>query len=106
MQEITVTELKARIDAGDAIMLVDVRQPDEHAFARIEGSDLIPMGKIMGRINELDPARDTVVYCKTGGRSARVVMALEQSGYAGTLMNLVGGVTAWSNEIDPSVPKY
>ncbi len=106
MQEITVTELKARMDAGDDILLVDVRQPDEHAFARIEGSDLIPMGEIMARMNELDPTRDTVIYCKTGGRSARVVMALEQSGYSGTLMNLIGGVTAWSNEIDPKVLKY
>ena len=106
MQEITATELNARIEAGDSIALVDVRQPDEYAFAKIEGSKLIPLGEIMGRINELDPAGDTVVYCKMGGRSARAIMALEQSGYKGTLINLVGGITAWSNEVDPKVPKY
>ena len=106
MQEITATELKARIDAGDDILLVDVRQPDEYAFARIGGAKLIPLGEIMGRMNELDPARDTVVHCKMGGRSARAIQALEQSGYTGTLMNLVGGITAWSNEVDPKVPKY
>ncbi len=106
MQEITATELKARIDAGDDIMLVDVRQPDEYAFAKIDGAKLIPLGEIMGRVKELDPARETVVHCKMGGRSARAIQALEQSGYKGTLMNLVGGITAWSNEVDPKIPKY
>lgn len=106
MQEISVSELKARIDAGDAIQLIDVRQPDEYAFARIEGSKLIPLGEIIRRKDEIDETRETVIHCKMGGRSARAIEFLEHSGFKGSLSNLVGGITAWSNEIDPSVPKY
>ncbi len=106
MQEITATELKAQLDAGDDIQLIDVRQPDEHAFAKIEGAKLIPLGEIMSRIDEIDPSRDTVIHCKMGGRSARAIEFLEHSGFQGSLKNLVGGITAWSNDVDPSVPKY
>lgn len=106
MQEITASELKARMDAGDDIQLIDVRQPDEYAFAKIEGAKLIPLGEILPRMNELDDSRETVVHCKMGGRSARAIEALHQAGYKGTLINLVGGITAWSNEVDPRVPKY
>lgn len=106
MQEITATELKARLDARDDIQLIDVRQPDEYAFAKIEGAKLIPLGEIMSRMGELDESRETVVHCKMGGRSARAIEFLEHSGFKGTLKNLVGGITAWSNDVDPSVPKY
>jgi adenylyltransferase/sulfurtransferase len=106
MEVITASELKARMDAGDDIQLIDVRQPDEYAFARIEGAKLIPLGEIMSRMNEIDPNRETVVHCKMGGRSARAIEALRRAGFAGELKNLVGGITAWSNEVDPSVPKY
>ncbi|MBK8466535.1 MAG: hypothetical protein IPL32_11945 [Chloracidobacterium sp.] len=106
MQEITASELKTRMDAGEDIQLIDVRQPDEYAFAKIEGAKLIPLGEIMSRMNELDENRETVIHCKMGGRSARAIEAIRQSGYKGSLMNLVGGITAWSNEVDPSVPKY
>ena len=106
MNEITVSELKARLDAGDDIQLIDVRQPDEYAFARIEGAKLIPLGSIPTRKDEIDETRETVVHCKMGGRSARAIEFLEQSGFKGKLSNLVGGITAWSNEIDPTVPKY
>ncbi len=106
MQQITVTELKARIDAGDDIQLIDVRQPDEYAFSKIEGAKLIPLGEIMSRKSEIDETRETVVLCKMGGRSGRAIEFLEQSGFKGSLSNLVGGITAWSNEIDPTVPKY
>jgi sulfur-carrier protein adenylyltransferase/sulfurtransferase len=106
MDEITATELKARLDAGDDIQLIDVRQPDEYAFAQIEGARLIPLGEIMGRIGEIDENRETVVHCKMGGRSARAIQALQQAGFKGNLKNLVGGITAWSNEVDPRVPKY
>jgi len=106
MQEITATELKARLDAGDDIQLIDVRQPDEYDFARIEGAKLIPLGEIMARVGELDPNRETVIHCKMGGRSARAIEALERSGYLGKLSNLVGGITAWSNDVDPRIPKY
>ena len=106
MQEITASELKTRMDAGEDIQLIDVRQPDEYAFAKIEGAKLIPLGEIMSRMSELDENRETVIHCKMGGRSARAIEALQQTGYKGSLINLVGGITAWSNEVDPSVPKY
>ena len=106
MQEITVTELKAKLDAGEDIQLIDVRQPDEYAFAKIEGAKLIPLGEIMSRQSEIDSTRETVIHCKMGGRSARAIEFLEHSGFTGSLANLVGGITAWSNEIDPNVPKY
>jgi adenylyltransferase/sulfurtransferase len=106
MQEITATELKSRIDAGDDIQLIDVRQPDEYAFAKIEGAKLIPLGEIIKRMGELDEGRETVVHCKMGGRSARAIEALQAAGYKGELKNLKGGITAWSNEVDPKVPKY
>jgi sulfur-carrier protein adenylyltransferase/sulfurtransferase len=106
MQEITATELKARMDAGDDIQLIDVRQPDEHAFASIEGAKLIPLGEIIARKDEIDPSRETVIHCKMGGRSAKAIMALQQAGFTGSLSNLAGGITAWSNDVDPSVPKY
>jgi rhodanese-related sulfurtransferase len=106
MQEITATELKARIDAGDDIQLIDVRQPDEFAFARIDGSKLIPLGDILRRMNEIDENRETVVLCKMGGRSARAIDALQRSGFEGKLSNLAGGITAWSNDVDSSIPKY
>lgn len=106
MQEITVTELKAKLDAGEDIQLIDCRQPDEFAFANIQGAKLIPLGEIVNRMNEIDPERETVVLCKMGGRSARAIQALKHYGFSGSVSNLVGGITAWSNEIDPSVPKY
>ena len=106
MQTITVSELKAKMDAGEDIQLIDVRQPDEYAFAKIDGAKLIPLGEVIGRMDEIDPTRETVIHCKMGGRSAKAIEALERSGFTGNLSNLVGGITAWSNEIDPSVPKY
>ncbi len=106
MNQITATELKTRIDAGEDIQLIDVRQPDEYAFAKIEGAKLIPLGEVLNRMSEIDASRDAVVHCKMGGRSARAIEALQQRGFAGNLINLAGGITAWSNDVDPSVPKY
>jgi adenylyltransferase/sulfurtransferase len=106
MEEITATELKRRMDAGEDIQLIDVRQPDEYAFARIEGARLIPLGEVIKRMGELDEKRETVVHCKMGGRSARAIEALQAAGYKGDLKNMKGGITAWSNEVDPKVPKY
>lgn len=106
MEEISVAELKRRMDAGDDIQLIDVRQPDEWNFARIEGAKLIPLGEILNRMNEIDETRETVVHCKMGGRSARAIEALQRAGFKGKLKNLKGGITAWSNEVDPKVPKY
>lgn len=106
MEEITATELKAKLDSGEDIQLIDVRQPDEYAFAHIDGAKLIPLGEVVGRMSEIDPARDTVIHCKMGGRSARAIEALQRSGFTGKLSNLAGGITAWSNDVDPNVPKY
>ena len=106
MEQITATELKKRLDAGDNIQLIDVRQPDENAFAQIEGAKLIPLGEVVNRMDEIDETRETVVHCKAGGRSAKAIEALQRAGYKGDLKNLAGGITAWSNEVDPKVPKY
>ena len=106
IEEISATDLKRRLDAGDDIQLIDVRQPEEWAFARIEGAKLIPLGELMNRMGEIDENREVVFHCKTGIRSARAVEALQRSGFKGALKNLKGGITAWSNEVDPRVPKY
>ena len=106
MQEITATELKQRLDRGEDLQIIDVREPNEYAFARIPNSIHIPLGQVLNRMSEIDPTRETIVHCKMGGRSARAIEALTQAGFTGKLSNLKGGITAWSNEVDPSVPKY
>jgi adenylyltransferase/sulfurtransferase len=106
INEISATDLKKRMDAGDDIQLIDVRQPDENAFAKIEGAKLIPLGDVLRRMNEIDSTRETVLHCKMGARSARAVEILQAAGFKGELKNLKGGITAWSNEVDPKVPKY
>jgi rhodanese-related sulfurtransferase len=105
MQEITPTELKQRLDKGDDIQIVDVREDNEVAVGRIPNSIHIPLGQMLNRMNEIDPNRETVVHCKMGGRSARAIEALQRSGFQGKLMNLKGGIIDWSKDVDPSV-KY
>ncbi|HEY0322207.1 MAG TPA: rhodanese-like domain-containing protein [Pyrinomonadaceae bacterium] len=106
MTEITATELKERLDRGDDLQIIDVREPNEYEVARIPDSKLIPLKDVLNRMGEIDPERETVVHCKMGGRSARAIDALRRAGFQGKLLNLKGGITAWSNEVDPSVPKY
>ena len=106
MQETTATELKQKLDNGENVQLIDVRQPDEHDFAKIAGAKLIPLGDIMRRMDEIDESRETVIHCKAGGRSAKAIEFLQKAGFKGKLSNLKGGITAWSNEVDSSVPKY
>jgi sulfur-carrier protein adenylyltransferase/sulfurtransferase len=106
MQEITATELKQRLDNGEDIQIIDVREAQEVAIAKLPDSIHIPLGQVLVRMNEIDPSRETVVHCKMGGRSARAIDALQRSGFAGNLINLRGGIIAWSNEVDPTVPKY
>ncbi len=105
MQEITATELKEKMETGD-VQLIDVRQPDEFAFAKIEGAKLIPLGEIVRRMDELDDSKELVLQCKVGGRSAHAIQFLSQAGYTGKMVNLKGGITAWSNDVDPKIPKY
>jgi sulfur-carrier protein adenylyltransferase/sulfurtransferase len=106
MEEITAIELKQRLDNGDDIQIIDVREPHEYEIGQIPNSTLIPLGQVLNRMNEIDPDRETVVHCKMGGRSAKAIDALVRSGFPGKLVNLAGGITAWSNDVDPSVPKY
>ena len=106
MEEITATELKQRLDRGDDIQLIDVREPGEYDVARIPDAKLIPLGEVVSRKDEIEGGRETVVHCKGGVRSARAIEALTRAGFKGKLINLKGGITAWSNDVDPSVPKY
>ncbi|HEY3579206.1 MAG TPA: rhodanese-like domain-containing protein [Pyrinomonadaceae bacterium] len=106
MEEITPTELKQRLDNGDDLQIIDVREDSEVAIGRIPNSKHIPLAQVLSRMDEIDPNRETVVHCKMGGRSARAIDALQRSGYTGKLLNLKGGITGWSNDVDPSVPKY
>jgi len=103
-QSITPSELKRRLDAGDSLVLLDVREPWEFETARIEGSKLIPLDEMPGRVSELDPAAETIVICHHGNRSAYMTQALQHSGFE-NVFNLQGGVDAYSRE-DPSVPRY
>jgi sulfur-carrier protein adenylyltransferase/sulfurtransferase len=106
MPHITATELKQRLDNGDDIQIVDVREQNEVDIAKMPGTIHIPLGQILNRMSEIDPKRETVVHCKMGGRSARAITLLKQAGFSGELANLTGGIIAWSNDVDPSVPKY
>lgn len=106
LEEITATELKRRLDEGDDLQIIDVREAFEYELARINGTKLIPLGQVVARMNEIDPARETVLHCKAGVRSAMAIAALKQAGFPGRLINLKGGITAWSDEVDPSVAKY
>ena len=103
--EMTVKQLKARMDRKDKFTLVDVREPSEYEIAQIPGARLIPLGDVAVRANELDTADDIVVHCRSGVRSAKAIQVLKQLGFK-KLTNVKGGILAWSDEIDPSVPKY
>jgi molybdopterin/thiamine biosynthesis adenylyltransferase/rhodanese-related sulfurtransferase len=103
--EITPTELKARLDRGEDLYLLDVREPHEVQISNINGSHLVPLGQLPSRVSELDSSREIVAYCRSGKRSADAIRFLQQSGFK-KLVNLKGGILAWSDEVDPSLPKY
>ncbi len=105
MNEIPVTELKRRRDAGEAHVLLDVREPDEIATASVAGATVIPMSEVAARVRDVPRDVPVVVMCHHGGRSARVVQFLEANGYTNAV-NLDGGIDAWSLEVDPAVPRY
>jgi adenylyltransferase/sulfurtransferase len=102
--QITVKDLKRRIDAGEDVFILDVREPYEYQIANI-GGKLIPQNDVPQRLAEIDRDREIVVQCKSGGRSQRIAEFLKQSGYP-SVVNLAGGILAWSDEIDPKVQKY
>ena len=103
--DMTVTELKARMDRGDAPTIIDVREPAEFEICRIPGAVLIPLSQLPSRIGELDPAQEIVLQCKVGGRSATATAFLKRAGFT-RARNLTGGILAWIDQVDPSQPKY
>jgi molybdopterin/thiamine biosynthesis adenylyltransferase/rhodanese-related sulfurtransferase len=105
IKEITAKDLKTMIDRKDKFVLVDVREPHEYQIAKIPGARLIPLGEISQRANELDTADDIVVHCRSGARSAKAIHQLQKMGFK-RLRNLKGGVLAWSQDVDPTVPQY
>jgi adenylyltransferase/sulfurtransferase len=102
---ITATELKAKRDRHESFVLLDVREPFEWDICRIEGAKLIPLGQLPSRMSELDSADEIVLQCKSGVRSARALRLLQEAGF-GKLSNLEGGILAWSDQVDSSIPKY
>lgn len=106
LEEITAIELKSLFDRDEDFQLIDVREPFEYDIARIPGSKLIPLGEIVNRICEIEKGKTTVVQCKGGVRSAKAIGYLQDAGFEGRLINLKGGIGAWSAEVDPSVPRY
>jgi adenylyltransferase/sulfurtransferase len=103
--EIEPTEVKSRIDRGDDFVLIDVREPHEYQICNIPFARLIPLGELGKRMAELDPAADYVMHCKGGTRSAKACEALKAAGF-GRVRNMKGGILAWSDKVDPRVPKY
>jgi len=102
---VTVQDLKAKQDRGDKFVLLDVREPFEWDICRIPGATLIPLGQLPSRMSELDSADEILLQCKSGARSARALRLLQEAGF-GKLANVEGGILAWAEQIDPSVPKY
>ena len=102
--EITPKELKARLDRGDDLYVLDVREPHEYQICNI-GGHLLPLGELPLRAAELDSSKEIVAHCRSGKRSAEAVEFLRKAGFR-KLWNLKGGILAWSDEVDPSVPKY
>src|SRR6202142_2801375 len=101
---ITPMELKARQDRGDDLFILDVREPHEYQICNLNGK-LIPLGELPRRVSELDSSREMVVHCRSGKRSADAIHFLQKAGFK-KLLNLKGGVLAWSDEVDPTMPKY
>ena len=102
--EITARDLKEKLDHGEDIFILDVREPHEYQICNLKGH-LIPVGELPRRVHELDSARDIVVHCKSGKRSAQAVDFLRQAGFR-KVYNLHGGILSWSTQVDPSVPRY
>jgi molybdopterin/thiamine biosynthesis adenylyltransferase/rhodanese-related sulfurtransferase/molybdopterin converting factor small subunit len=103
--DIEPTEVKAKIDRGDRFVLIDVREPHEYQICNIPQAKLIPLGDLPKRVNELSSADEIVAHCKSGMRSAKAVDFLKQAGFK-KVRNMKGGILAWSDKVDPSVPKY
>lgn len=107
IKQITVHDLKARLDAGERIHLLDVRNDDERAYCRLEPSQFIPLHELISRVGEVEPSEGApvVVYCHHGVRSIRGAIVLMQAGLE-NVASLAGGIDAWSLQVDPKVPRY
>jgi adenylyltransferase/sulfurtransferase len=105
--QVTPSEVAARLQGGDSLFLLDVREPGEHEFVALPGSVLIPLGELTQRVDELSSQKDSeiIVYCHHGIRSARAVGFLRSIGFPGAV-NLAGGIDRWSTEVDPSLARY
>lgn len=105
--EITPSELKARLDRNDPIVLVDVREPHERAIADLPevGQKRIPLREVAARAGELDPAAELILYCRSGGRSGKAALQLRGLGFE-RVVNLTGGVLKWREDVDPSLRTY
>jgi len=105
MKEITVLELKAKLDKKEDFQLIDVREQNEKDFADI-GGELIPMNTIPQNVDKINKGKEVVVYCRSGARSGQVVQFLEQNHGFQNVFNLKGGILAWADQVDSSIPKY
>ena len=107
IQQLHPTDLKRKLDAGESIYLVDVRNPDEYAYCRLEESLLVPLPELPGRVDEVQPPTGAlvVVYCHHGVRSMSGAAILQRAGHE-NVASLAGGIDAWSLLIDPGVPRY
>jgi sulfur-carrier protein adenylyltransferase/sulfurtransferase len=103
--EIDVTEVKAKLDRGDNFVFIDVREPHEYQIAKIPGAKLIPLGEVAKHLDEFDKSADIVIHCKSGMRSAKACGIFRNAGFE-HVRNMKGGILAWSNQVDPTVPKY
>ena len=106
IKDLSPREFLERRRGGAALTLLDVRENWEIALAPVPSETVhIPMGEVENRVGELDPGLDTVVICRSGGRSAQVANFLERQGF-GSVFNLAGGILAWSRDLDPAIPQY
>ncbi|MDR1515133.1 MAG: molybdopterin-synthase adenylyltransferase MoeB [Synergistaceae bacterium] len=106
IETITATGLKERVDRGENLQIIDIREPHERAIAKFPGAKYIPLGQIARRADEFDPKIDAVFLCKIGQRSIFAIRALRDTGYKGRLLNLKDGVNAWARDVDKTLPRY
>ena len=104
-KEATPREIKQRLDAGEQLTLIDVREPQEIITASIDGAEEYPLSQAMSWIDTLPQDEELIIFCHHGGRSAQVAMALAQRGHS-NVTNMTGGIDQWSQQVDPSVPRY
>jgi rhodanese-related sulfurtransferase len=105
-QNLTVQEVRQKLERGDAFRLIDVREPDEHAIAQIEGAELLPLSQAQQWIETVPQDQEIVFFCHHGGRSAQVAQFLASQRGHRNVANMAGGINEWSLRVDPSVPRY